>query len=382
MGTIRNGELYSLNPGKQLKTNSQFLDSSFEFVNPDAVFTALVRKVRLSDQAPNSKAVAKTWYRTLAYPPSCRLRFRLTAGYFWGNRGPDPAWGIHRTALTELAAKFVPEGQEIPELDGGFTLWPMPDSKPGSEPRIVFSEPGRGRMSFAEYDTFCQLFTAYWDQRAAAEPKIAKNMGLLEFNAGDDIAQQPMPMPPGAHFDFLPIAENRLLFFLVWQNQIRVWEEDCRDWDAEHDATNRTSKKPIYTIPADWAEPFVVYGSPPHFLFVTEYGRLYGWHAVGQSRQKMQQHWQGAPPIRALITDYDTGKTWAFAKPDPGTPKADPVYCLLDAETGIKNNAWKRYEFAEANGEGLPSAVTKLLPYVKVLQDNGDIRLPKTVEAK
>ena len=179
--------------------------------------------------------------------------------------------------------------------------------------------------------------------------------------------------------DYLPIGEARLLFFLVWQQKIRVWQ-------ASHDAKEGPPRDweyppaepvpPVYNIPTEWAEPFYVMGSAPDFLFVTESGRLYGWHKAGLAKQEMIAHWQSARRIRTLITDAETGKTWAFAAADPGTLKLAPVYFLLDNEAGIRGEPTE-YTLPKAEGERLPAAVRDLLPYVKILQDNGAIATPK-----
>jgi len=336
----------------------------------------LLGKVRLAGQVPNKNTISRVSYAAFAYPPAtCRLMSRFGFGYYWGNRGPDPQWHILRVELNHFDKEFEDDVAGQPAWKQG--QWPT---------WLRVRRP-------AEFKSLCAEFQAYWRERATAEPKIARNIDKLEHWEGPDIVTQPFPRPPGAYVDFLPIGETRSLCFLVWQNQMRAWEEEIRHVDVSTRAKNAAPDvgitfiddeeenpprtNPKFSIAADWGEPFVVYGSPPNFLFVTDSGKLYGWHAAGTPAQKLQKHWDAAPPIRALITDYDTGKTWAFAKPDPGTLKGDAVYCLLDPETGIKNNAWKRFEFAEVKGEGLPSAVTKLLPYVKVLQDNGDIRLPK-----
>jgi len=372
IGAIRNGELYWLEPGEETMSAPWALDSNFDFVGQDTVWVALLGKVRLSSEAPDKNTIQRVSYGTEAYPAaSCRLHARFGHGHYWGNRGPEPYWGTLWVSLKELDQRFEPDVAGKPAWQVG--QWP---TWKNTRDQTVFR-------------SFYTVLEAHWEERAKVDPKIAEYILRLKGDAGT--ASQPFPLPPGAYFDFLPIGESRLLFFLMWQNQIRAWQEEVSDdpdarqpyfieetpYSTFEERKKQWSKNPTYTIPFEGAEPFVVYGTPPHFLFATESGKLYGWHGAGQPSQKVQKHWESAPPIRALITDYDTGKTWAFAKPDRGTPKAAPVYCLLDPETGIKNNAWKHFDFAEVNGEWLPAAVTKLLPYIKVLQDNGDIPLPK-----
>jgi hypothetical protein len=220
------------------------------------------------------------------------------------------------------------------------------------------------------FDPFHELFADYWKPRMKNQPK-----GLYDHQRFE--MQLPPPTPPGAFFDYLPVANDRVLFFLVWQNNLQFWEGRL---DLKSDALarkNPVSRKALGTIPVAWTEPFVVYGVPPHFLLITESGRLFAWRNAGQPNQKLESLWNEPLRIRVLISDADSGKLWAFTATDPGEKKLTPLYFLLHLDKATKDAQADSYKLVQIQNEHLPAKVRPLLSYAKVLQDGRKIEILK-----
>jgi hypothetical protein len=225
------------------------------------------------------------------------------------------------------------------------------------------------------FGTLNGLLDKYWKERAKTDENVMKTFERLRRETlpviyyEKEIGYQPPPLPRGAFMDLLPLGKDRVLVFLVWDKQIRVWDEDA-------EGGSETGKMPAYGIAADWAEPFAVYGRPPHFMFVTESGKVYTWRNAGKATQKLERPLQTTRRIHTLIEDADTGNVWAFAAAPPGTLKLEPVYFLLDPEDGIKGDLHE-YRLPEVKADQLPAGARELLPYVKVLENDKRIHISK-----
>ena len=319
IGFVRDGCLFATGRGNSSEySSSQLLDSAFQFRWQVVLGDIVLFKVPLVELSKNTKAGSQFRFATFAFPPaSVRLRPRFANDCFWANAGLDPYWGIFRCELKELAVKFRPIDKE--GLSGQFEPFDFRDAPVDIDKAYGW-----------RFSTLKTVFTDFWQSEFQDDDNFRANLDRL--NGDSNTMRQPMPVPPAAFMDYLPVGRDRLFLFLAWEDKIRVWEEthdpafgSPQEWRGEP-----RSLAPLFSIASDWAEPFYVLGSPPDLLFVTESGRLYGWHAFGTPDQQMVTHWQSAQQIHTLIADYDTEKTWAFASPASGSLKLKSVYFALD----------------------------------------------------
>ncbi len=105
------------------------------------------------------------------------------------------------------------------------------------------------------------------------------------------------------------------------------------------------------------------------FWFVTESGKLY--NAAPAGKRKVEVMWdEEASPIRALITDADTDRTFAFTEPVEGK-KGRRVFF----EVGVKPVP-KPYERRDPKNFKAPKPLDAVLSYADVLLTNKAITLP------
>jgi hypothetical protein len=116
-------------------------------------------------------------------------------------------------------------------------------------------------------------------------------------------------------------------------------------------------------------EPFMTYVPDREFWFVTESGKLYRSGPVG--KRKVEAVWDDeASPIRALLTDADTDRTFAFTEPADGK-KGRRVYF----EVGVKPVP-KPFERRDLSNFKAPKPLDAVLSYADVLVTHKAIRLP------
>ena len=363
-GVVRRGHLFVTGLSKPYKYPHPLLDSTFQFREQDVIGGLLVWKVRNDSDAIEKETALLHRCMLLPIPAeSTRVRARFCGECYWGNAGQNPAWSLAREPLADFDRKFWPIAED-PAL-----------STPNKLVAVNANDPSVSHIW--RLDPFSDIFREHWKGRAKVDQTIARNLDRFRWDA--NTTPQPLPTPPGAFMDYLPVASDKVLFFLRWQSTVRVWEAKLDIQSRESKGQKSVAKMPVYTIAADWSGPFFVLGSGTDFLFVTESGRMYGWHGAGHLKQEMVAHWESARRIHTLVTDSDANRTWAFASASGGTLNLKSVYFLLDSITGIKGEP-KEYKLTSRQQEKLPGPVRDLLPYIKILQDNGEIESAKKSE--
>src|SRR5206468_2653059 len=95
------------------------------------------------------------------------------------------------------------------------------------------------------------------------------------------------------------------------------------------------------------AEPFVVFGKPPAYSFVTLSGKAYRCQGEGEGRRKVVPAWAGRHrPVVAVLGDADTGRAWAFARASKGGLTDPDVYFELAARVGARPFDRRKMEVA------------------------------------
>lgn len=124
------------------------------------------------------------------------------------------------------------------------------------------------------------------------------------------------------YYDCLPTAPDSFLLFVLKDMQLIVWQCHQKKW----------SDKPVETIPIDLAEAFTVYSGPngSYFFLTASSGKLLHSVRPEKGERKMTTVWGDAQsPIRILITDVASQKSFAFTEPAKDSMQGKSVYFEL-----------------------------------------------------
>jgi hypothetical protein len=206
---------------------------------------------------------------------------------------------------------------------------------------------------------------AYY-RRANEEARAAGQMG----NVG---GTGPYPPIKQSHYDFLPVAKESVLLFVMYRGDITVWRGDGK-WEQPKEAWSiQWSEKSIEEFKTEITEPFWVGGSEKQYLFVTQSGRLYTAVNGEDGKRKVEPAWRmGSQPIVVVITDVDANRYFAFTKPRRDV-KLDgkPVYFELGPDP--KPEVYDRDAILK-DAKDDPAAVTAL---ARFLVEQGKIKVKK-----
>ncbi len=127
--------------------------------------------------------------------------------------------------------------------------------------------------------------------------------------------------------DFLPTGPTTGLMFVRLKTELRVWEgkaipnEDqtqSREWILSWKELKEQRLPAIQ-------EPFQVYAGKDHWFFLTRSSKLFVSRNEKQGGPGMALLWKDEDsPIKAMITDNASNKTYAFTAPRPVPRRADP----------------------------------------------------------
>lgn len=123
----------------------------------------------------------------------------------------------------------------------------------------------------------------------------------------------------------LPTAKDTFLLFILQGGSLVVWKCENEKW----------SEKPIENIPTDIAEPFAVYPGPDgaYFIATCSSGKIFYSPRPSQGKRELRGVWtDAASPVRFLVADAGSGKTFAFTQPAKDAKNGKNVYFEL-AET-------------------------------------------------
>jgi hypothetical protein len=187
-------------------------------------------------------------------------------------------------------------------------------------------------------------------------------------------------------WDFLPAADRKVYLFRAWKGQLLVWRGkqalDRLDLADEEGTGTRWENEvkteggdfnypPLARLRTELSEPFLAHGDASHFFFVTRSGQIHGCArtAIGGRTRVI---WQDPRrPVRLLLTDAATDRTFAFAYPDRPSADAPDVYFPLAEK--IVPTALKRDANSPAAAETTEDAMRAA---ARVLIDAGKIARP------
>jgi hypothetical protein len=180
----------------------------------------------------------------------------------------------------------------------------------------------------------------------------------------------PPPLDPPLYFDFLPIGKTAILLFIVGRGKMRVWEETATYSKEKVEWDEKWKEKKEFEMKADFAEPFFVYEAGSAYYFVTVSGKLYrsklpkDLTKPKKDEAKVVPLWTDAKrPIRAVITDTSSKKTFVFTEPARADVKEDGHRYFELAEK-IEPKQYETKPVADAKA---PRALRQVLPYADFL---------------
>jgi len=208
-------------------------------------------------------------------------------------------------------------------------------------------------------------------KQAANRMRPVSAADKLEGDAGTPYAIK------DAYYDFLPGDKNEILALLAWRGQIRVWrgiiqtdapvgKSDDIKWDNAIPAETMYSDpdaRPALRVRTEMREAFFAYQNKTHFFFVTVSGKLYACRKRGD-KQRTELLWNDArSPIRAIIHDTASQKTFAFTKAAGRADKAGrDVWFELAAK--LKPVAYDRKQIPELK---LADPLPTMMEYARIL---------------
>jgi hypothetical protein len=229
----------------------------------------------------------------LAIPTGLTFSWRIAFGCVWGggngiNFHPE---AMFRVPVNEMALFDSGRGRPIKELAQRY-----PYAHRTGILGIYDWYPSPIRSAYAKY--------------RQKEWEAAGNFGGATGGTG------PYPPIEKSHYDFLPIARESILLFIMYHGEISVWRGDGK-WEQAREAwAVQWSEKPTEEFKTEITEPFWVAGNEKQYLFVTRSGALYTASKDEDGKRKAEPAWRmGSQPIVAVITDVDTNRYFAFTKP-------------------------------------------------------------------
>ncbi len=316
-GHVREGRLYTMRVYKQsVFTPPGVLPVGF--APPDVVCIPVTAKDGPEERfALDSRHVEDdTWFR-----------WRISRGLLWCTGGrPRAASGLSRIRLDILLRNEL----SVRNAGSGFRQWPV--------------------------------------------GQIAETHGGSEKGLRDVLA---------APWDGLPGRGNTAYCFLAWQGELFLWHgrpkpsegkreyDDPEIWDGPGGIARKGMRHaPIIAIKADLKEQFQAHTDGKDFFLVTASGAVHRLTQRGKE-WKLEPSWRGAArPVRLLVTDDATGRTFAFAhRAGPLTEELPDIYFPLAGK--MTPAAYKRDEASPAKASDSEAA---LLAGARLLIKKGEIK--------
>jgi hypothetical protein len=187
------------------------------------------------------------------------------------------------------------------------------------------------------------------------------------FNAELVVGTYLYTQPSDYYGDILGVAKNELLMFVNWNGMMRAWEGKVLEEHPKGFQATSISKGPVFTIDTWWHEPFAVIGDRTECYFVTSSGKLYCWEKPGRKEQKMTAVWTSVSrPIRALIIDTESKRTWAFTAPS----RSRPSVCF-EVKPAVRPEMYTPEKLLDAK---LPDTYRSAAAHVRFLQSKQHLR--------
>jgi hypothetical protein len=299
-------------------------------VSKDEIHNQYVSLWRLPLAARPGKAIERRRYEYISSfldgdPP---FRWRFAAGCYWG---------LKRAALTTVLMERIP----LEDIECFNPRNPT------------------GKEEYEKKHTTSSRWGVVPVERYARRMIPRNPRGVFDLDA--------QPAVGLVDFDLLPVGEREAVLFLSHKGLVRVWrgkaqraESDLHEWDTTW------AERKADSFPAPPGEPFLAYGDKDTWFLLTPSGKLYLSRkpARGRRRTLVPFYADEGAPLRALLTDCATGRTWAFAAPVPRLAgKRKPFY--FELAEGARRRPYVLRPVKEA---GLPRELATLLPYARVLR--------------
>lgn len=173
---------------------------------------------------------------------------------------------------------------------------------------------------------------------------------------------RPLPVE-GVHFDLLPVGEKEGVLFVLHDKKMRVWRGVYTGEDSQPDGCNvKWTEAKADGFAAPLGEPFQVYGDRDNWQFLTRGGALYGSRKPAKGPRKLDLLYASRErPLRAVLTDSGTNKTFAFVAA-PKSRKGE----YFELSAGAKGA--KPYTLPDAKLDAaLDEPLRSLMGYARVL---------------
>jgi hypothetical protein len=280
------------------------------------LLSAYVLRGSLPRGAEDRIEVAKFHHEIMWAEPDGQPRWRIREGCYWGN-----------------VARFSPHG---------FTRIPVRDL-----PRIPYYPP-------AEYEKLPPEQTAD-GRRLAMESLWLINEPNLPEEESD--------------YDFLPARSDGAYLFALKGKRLTVRDMalDLKSKTIDLYKFSAVAKRPRYEVEAGWSGPFVVYGGPDRFDFVTRAGAVYAWEAPGTPGQRMRAVWtDAARPERAVNATDEGRRVYAFTRAAEGGEAPRPAV-YFELRGADRPTAYRQRRRPAA----VPEPLADVYPFVEALRADG-----------
>ena len=213
-----------------------------------------------------------------------------------------------------------------------------------------------------EFKTSERVYQSYW----FLEPLDSLIRTVTQAEAArryDQPGRGYMITVEGIDYDLLPVGEKEGLLFVRHEERMRVLRGVYTGRDSQPDGGNVKwveAKADGFAVP--FAEPFQVYGDRDDWQFLTRGGSLYRSRKPAKGPRKLELEYASRDkPLRALLTDSATNKTFAFIAA-PESPKGN----YFELSAGPK--AARPYTLPDAKPDAaLDEPLRSLMGYARVL---------------
>lgn len=177
----------------------------------------------------------------------------------------------------------------------------------------------------------------------------------------------------GAYCDVLPVAADRALLFHLYKDRMRVWKANAtQPGDFNRLWKVRWTELEEESFASAFNEPFQVFGDESTWFFMTASNKLYVSRKLEKGVRKLEPYWKdGDSPIKALITDAGSNKTFVFTEPAKDAKNGRAVYFQLADKPEPKPYTLKSVEDPK-----LPKSLRVVLEYAQVLVTDKQIKEP------
>jgi hypothetical protein len=173
-------------------------------------------------------------------------------------------------------------------------------------------------------------------------------------------------------FDCLPVSGTDVFLFTLHRSQLQIWYGKGTPVANSPEIELKWSQRE--TIAAGFQEHFRVEGDAENYYFVTRSGRVFASLKPPKGRDMhMEVMWSDTKrPVRTLIADANTGRTFVFAPAPDQAPGHDPsVYFELKP-----NIRPKEYDAGDLPKNALTGRIKTVLSHVDFLIKEKKIVLP------